>query len=261
VANATSEVKKGVVRIQDRWRKRSVETLSAATRFYTTALLGIDSTGYYCKGDDTQSWLFGGVVRGGEGNPLLPAGTAGDGTIDLDNEMPGWLELLVSGVAVTDIGKPVYALFDNEGTLDFAATTYANLVGHVVDVAKPGVSNIALVEPAYDGVAAHLRLQAAKRVAATGATTLSKFDLGKTVFCANSAAKTITLPPIADVPAGRTITIVKDHASDTNILTLAGDGSENIDAANTLTTLDAPWDVATLVSNGARWVVRSRDLA
>lgn len=256
--NATDIVKKGVIRVTDRYRRRSAETLAAATRFYTNALVGIDSTGYYCKGDDTQAWVLGGVVRGNEGNPLLPAGTAGDGTIELDVEMPDEIELAISGVAVTDIGKTVYALFDQTGTLDFSATTYANVVGEVTDYIQSGIARVRL---AYDGVAANARLGAAKRVAATGATTLSKYDAGKRIFCANTAAKTITLPPVADVPAGRTIAVFKDHASDTNILTLAGDGSENIDGANTLTTLDAPWDVVTLVSNGARWVVQNRDIA
>lgn len=258
MANATDIVKKGLVRVTDTFRKRSAETLAAATRFYTNALVGIDSTGYYCKGDDTQAWIFAGTVRGNEGNPLLPAGTAGDGTIDLDIERPHTIELEITSIAVTDIGKTVYALYDQTGTLDFSATTYANVVGIVVDKVA---TNIALVELAYDGVAANARLGAAKRVAATGATTLSKYDAGKKIFCANTAAKTIILPPVADVPAGRTISVFKDHASDANILTLSGDGSENIDGANTLTTLDAAWDVATLVSNGVRWIVESRDIA
>ena len=256
--NATDIVKKGLVRVTDTFRKRSSETLASATRYYTNALVGIDSTGYYCKGDDTQSWILAGVVRGNEGNPLLPAGTAGDGTIDLDVERVHTIQLAISGVAVTDIGKTVYALFDQTGTLDFSATTYANVVGHVVDYVSSGV---ALVELAYDGIAANDRLGAAKRLAATGTQTLSKYDAGKKIFCANTATLTINLPPVADVPAGRTLSIFKDHASDTNAITLDADGSENIDGAATLATLDAPWDVATLVSNGARWIVESRDIA
>lgn len=258
MANATEIVKKGLVRVQDRFRKRSAETLSAATRFYVSALLGIDETGYLCKGDDTQSWLLAGVVRGDEGNPLLPAGTAADGTIDLDYEMPEEIELAISGVAITDVGKTVYALYDQTGTLDFSATTYANVIGEVTDYVSSGIARVRL---AYDGISANTRLGAAKRVAATGATTLSKYDAGKKIFCANTAAKTITMPAIAGVPAGRAIEIFKDHASDANILTLAGDGSENIDGANTLTTIDAAWDVARLVSNGTRWVIGSRDIA
>ncbi len=258
MSNATDIVKKGLIRIADRFRRRSVETLSAATRFYTNALLGLDETGYLCKGDDTQAWILGGVVRGDQGNPLLPAGTAGDGTIDLDVEMPDEIVMDISGVAVTDIGKTVYALDDQTGTLDFAATTHANVVGEVTEYIASGKARVRL---AYDGVAANRRLGAAKRLAATGTSTLSKYDAGKKIFCANTAAKQINLPAIAGVPAGREIEIFKDHASDANALTLAGDGSENIDGSNTLATLDAAWDVARLVSNGARWIVGSRDIA
>lgn len=258
MANATARVKKGFVRRTDEFIKRSSETLSAATRYYTGAFLGVDESGYLCKGDDTQAWYFAGVVRGNEGDPLLPAGTAADGTIDLSVHMPYRGECDLTSVAVTDIGKPVYATFDQTLSLAFGDTTYGNVVGHVVDKVA---ANIALIEFAYDGAGAHRRLMTAKRVAATGATTLSRLDMGKTIFCANTAAKTITLPAIAGIPAGWGITIVKDHASDANILTIAGDGSENIDGANTLTTIDAAWDCITIVSNGSRWIITSRDIA
>lgn len=258
MANATDRVAKKIVRAQDRFRKRSTETLASATRFYVGALIGIDSTGYYCKGDDTQSWIMAGVVRGDQGNPLLPAGTAGDGTIDLDVEMPDEIELAISGVAVTDIGKTVYALYDNQGTLDFSATTYANVVGEVTDYVASGVARVRL---AYDGIGANTRLQAAKRLAATGAQTLSKFDIGKTIWCANTAALTITLPPIADVPAGRGLRIIKDHASDTNAITLDGNASETIEGNATVNSQDAPYDAVTIVSNGTLWVYSARDVA
>ncbi len=258
MANATDRVAKGIVGVTDTGRQRSAETLSAATRFYHHAFIGTDSTGYYCKGDDTQSWLFAGVVKGDQGNPLLPASTAGDGTANLDILRPHSIEVALTSVAVTDIGRPVYATFDNQVSLTYGDTTYANVVGHVVDKVA---ANIALIELAYDGVAAHKRLQAAKRLAATGAQTISKYDCGKTLFCANTAALTLTLPPIAVVPAGWGIQFVKDHASDTNIITVAGDGAENIDGANTYTAMDAAWDCAHLVSNGARWIIVSRDIA
>lgn len=263
MANATAKVNKGVVGVlESRWMKRSVETLSAETTYYVNAMIGIDSTGYYCKGDDTQSWLFAGVVRGKEGNVTLASGTAGDAALELDIDRPEFLDLILTSVAATDIGKPVYATFDNQVSLAFGDTTYANVVGWVIDH-KPvaGVSNIARVALNYDGVAGHRRCMAAKRIAATGATTISRWDMGKTIFCANTAAKTVTLPAVATIPAGQQITFVKDHASDANILTLAGDGSENIDGANTLTTIDAAWDCATLVSNESRWIIISRDIA
>ena len=258
MANATSEVKKATVRRTDEFIKRGVETLASQTTFYVSAMMGIDESGYLSKFDDTEAMLFAGVVRGCEGNPVLAAATAGDAGHELDIHQPFRFQLDISGVAVTDYGKPVYATFDNAGTLDQLATTYANLIGHVVAYLASG---IALVEPAYDGVAAHARYGASKRVAATGTTTLSKFYVNKNIFCANSAAKSVVLPAIASCPPGSRLTFVKDHASDTNALTLDGADSEEIDAATTLATMDAPYDVVTVVSNGVRWIVTARDLA
>lgn len=259
MANATAKVNKGIVGVlAAEYAKRSVKTLSVETTFYTGAFIGIDSSGYYCKGDDASAWVFAGVVRGREGNPVLPAGTAGDGTIDLDIAKPTFGEVAVSGVAVTDVGKPVYATFDNAAVLAFGSTTYANLVGTIVDYVASG---IAMVRFNYDGVAGHRRCMAAKRLAATGAQTISQFDAGKTLFCANTATLTLTLPPIASVPAGQGITFIKDHASDTNAITLDGDGAETIEGSATVATMDAPYDVIRLVSNGTLWVMEYRDLA
>lgn len=256
MANATDIVKKGVVRHSDEFFKESSATLSAATRFYRHALLGRTTGGYLAKFDDSQSLILVGVNRGDQesaGGTLLPAGTAGDGTIDLDYQQPRLIELAISGVAVTDINsKNVYALFDQTGTLDYAATTYANLIGKLHGYVASGIG---LVELAYDGVSAHARVGAAKRVAATGTTTLTKWDLGKVIFCANTAAKSIILPAIADCPAGTWIKFIKDHASDANALTLDGADSEEINGSTTYAGMDAAYDTVTLVSNGARWVI------
>jgi hypothetical protein len=247
VANATDIVKKGVVRRSDEFRKRSAETLASATRFHTHAMVGVDTTGYYCKGDDAQSWVFAGVVRGDEGSPLLPAGTAGDGTIDLDVHMPFAFELAVPSVAADDVGKTVYALDDQTGTLDPTAVTYANVVGKVVDVAGTG---IALVEPVYDGPAANERLMAVRVLPATGAVTLTKFDAGKTICCPNTAAQAVTLPLVADSQLGARFTFVKT-TSDAFAITLTRAGSDTINGANTLATMDAQYDTHTLVAAAA----------
>lgn len=254
MANATDIVKKGSVRWTDEFIERSFKTLAAETRLYPMAMIGVGEAGYLAKFDDTSPLLLFGVVtdNNGGGGWLLPAGTQGDGTLNLRCQQPKRIELAISGVAVTDIGKTVYALYDQTGTLDYSATTYANVAGHVVDVVASG---IALVELAYDGIAANARLGAAKRLAATGAQTISKFDAGKIMFCGNTAALTLTLPPVADVPAGRWVKFVKDHASDTNAITLDGDGSENINGSTTVATMDAAYDTMTLVSNGTRWVI------
>lgn len=257
MANATARVGKAAVRRSDEFRKRGLETLSAETTFYTHAMIGVDTTGYYCKGDDTQSWIFAGLVRGREGNPVMPAAPAGDAGHELDIHMPFAFELAVASVAVTDIGKPVYAIDDQTGTLDASTRTYANLIGIVVERVASG---IALVEPVYDGVAANVRCGAVKWLAATGAQTLTKWDLGKTIFVPNTAALTVTLPAVASCPGGSRLTFVKTAAA-AEIVTLDGSDAETIDGAATYTAIDAQYDCVTLVSTGSAWVIVNRDIA
>lgn len=262
MANATARVGKRVVKVTDEFMERSVETLSAETRFYTHAMIGVDSTGYYCKGDDTQSWTFAGLVRGKEGDPLLPAGTAGDGTLELDIEQPKFFELAISGVTVADIGKKVYAVDDQTGTLDASTRTYANLVGTVYWVENlrgVAVSGVAWIKPAYNGVADNGAHNAAKWLSATGNQTLTKMDLNKTIFCPNTAAHEVALPAVADTQAGDRLTFVKT-TSDAAAVTLNPSGAETIDGAATLATIDAQFDTAILVSTGAAWVVLARDI-
>lgn len=257
MANATKKVGKAHVRWEDSFIKRSTKTLAAETTFYTHAMIGVTETGYYAKFDDTASMLFAGLVRGQEGDPVLPAGTAGADALQLDLVQPKRFELAISGVAVTDIGKTVYASDDQTGLLTSSALTYANVVGIVVDVVASG---IALVEPAYDGVGGNKRLGAARFLAATGAVTISKFDAGKTIFAPSTGAQTATLPAVADVPPGLELHFVKTTA-DAVALTLDGNSSETIDGATTYAAIDAAYDCATLVSTGAAWIIKNRDIA
>ena len=256
MANATDIVKKGTVRWQDEFIERGVETLAAETRFYPNAMIGVDATGYYAKFDDTQAMIFAGVVTQDLGAPLLPASTAGDGTAKLRIQQPKRFELAIASVAVTDIGKKVYAVDDQTGTLSAATRTHANFVGHVVDVVASG---IALVEPCYDGTAGNARYGVAKFLAATGNQTLSKYDLNRVIFCPNTGAHDVVLPAVADTQAGDWLQFVKTTA-DAAAVTLNPPDSETIDNATTLATIDARYDCAKVVSTGTEWVVVSRDI-
>jgi hypothetical protein len=243
--------------VHDRkFAKRSSATLAAETTFYTTAMIGLTTSGYLAKFDDTQSMIFVGLVRGGEGDPVLPAGTQGDAALGLDYEMPDAFELAISGVTVAHIGRKVYALDDQTGTLA-STTTYGNLVGTVIDVVATG---IALVQPAYDGIAANKRLGAARVLAAIGNQSLTKFDLNKTIFLPNTVAYTVTLPAIADTQAGDELHFVKNTAA-AFAVTLDGNAAETIDGAATYAAIDANYDCAVLVSTGTEWVIKNRDIA
>lgn len=257
MANATDLVKKGAVSRTDEYIVIGFETLAAETTVYPGAMLGIDATGYLCKYDDTQAAIFAGIASSDNGATVLPASTAGDGKAKVRVHQPQRFELAISGVAVTDIGKKVYASDDQTGVLSNASLTYANFVGHVVGVVSSG---IALVEPSYDGIAGHARYGVSKWLAATGTQTLTKYDLNRVVFCPNTAAHTVNLPAVASTQAGDFIQFVKT-TSDAQAVTLDGDSSDAIDGSTTLATIDAQFDCARLVSTGAAWIVVNRDIA
>lgn len=257
MSNATAAVKKGVVRRTDEFNEESSATLAAETRFYQQAMLGRTTAGYLAKFDDSQSMVFVGVVRGDQGNPLLPAGTAGDGTIQLPYQQPQRFELAVASVTVADIGKPIYASDDQLGVISPNSLTYANLVGQIVGVVN---STTALVEPAYDGVAGNKRLGAVRVLTATGTQTLYKWDIGKTIKIVGTAAQSVMLPAVADAALGGELDFVKT-TSNAVAATLDADGSENIDGSTTLATIDAQYDTARLWNSGTEWVVKNRDIA
>lgn len=275
MANATARVGKTFRRYDSDNVTHSYVTLSSQLQLYVGAMVGLTTGGYAAKFDDTQSLAFFGLVldrsrNAGSQGPKLPnegatSGTQGDGTLDFEVKQPKRFELSIASVAITDIGKTVYATFDQTGTLDPSATTYANAIGTVSDLAyatnsASPVSGVALVEPFYVWPASNARLQAAKWMAATGAQSLTRWDLGKTIFVPNSAALTLSLPPVAGCPAGTGFVIVKTTAA-AQAITLDGDGAETIDGGATLATMDAQFDVATLVSDGTQWIVTSRDIA
>lgn len=99
--------------------------------------------------------------------------------------------------------------------------------------------------------------------AATGATTLTVANFGNgylTVLCANTAAKTINLPSVADLPTGA-ILEVKKTSADAEILTIDPDGSETIAGGATYTSIDAANDRARFVNNGTAWILLEAELA
>lgn len=255
MANATDLVKKRFVNKDDQTFRDYLEVHAAALNYWRNAMIGRDITGYLCKFDDSQSAVFMGIANPLEGKLEVPISAVG--TYELEITRPQFFEVAIASVAKTDIGKKVYASDDQTGVLTNGGT-YGNFIGHVVDVVTTG---IALVEPCYDGVAGHARFGVSRTMAATGAQTITKLDLNKTIFVPNTATLTLTLPAVADTQAGDTLKFIKSHASDTNAITLDGNASETIDGATTLATMDAPYDTAELVSTGAAWIVRNRDIA
>lgn len=247
MANATFAVPIGTVPFSE--EKIQYPLASTAQTYYAGAMLGINTSGYVTKFDDAASLKFVGVVA--DSVPLEVESGGSNGDKHINAERPRYILCSLSGAAITDMGKLVYASYDNAVVL--TTGTYGNVVGRIV---KYHASGKVWVDTWDDGKYG----DAARTMAATGAQSLTIFDLGKTIFVPNTAALTITLPAIAECEVGSGFQVVKNSA-DAEIVTLDGNASETIDGATTLATIDANYDCAKLVSTGTAWVITSRDIA
>jgi hypothetical protein len=224
VANATARVARAVRSYRDEILKHSYGTVTARTTLYVNTMLGLTVGGYLAKFDDTQTLRFFGTTNEDHGNPVIPSdgatsATAGAAVLGVDVRQPPAFELAITSVAITDIGRRVYALDDQTGTLDASATTYANLVGVVKDLifATDGgspVANYALVQPDY-GPANGDQLQV---WAANGAINLKP----STVILSKAGIGVMTLAlPTTGVHDGMTIRILSSTANAHTVTTPA----------------------------------------
>ncbi len=254
MANATARVAKAHRSVKDENLTHSWGTLSAALQLYTNAMVGLNA-GYLAKFDDTASMRFYGIILEDRGDPKLPndgsvSATAGALTLALDVLQPAAFELAIASVAITDIGRRVYALDDQTGTLDPSATTYANLIGTVKDLvfAADGgnpVAGIALVKPIYD-VPAGNQLQ----VPIVGGVIQLK---SSTVLIKGSGVLALTLAlPTTLVHDGMTIRFVSTTASAHTVTTPA----VGFNATNSIATFGgAKGDGFEITAAGITWLV------
>ncbi len=221
MANATAKVNRAFRRVQDDILTHSWTTLTAALQLYTGAMVGISpTTSYLLKFDDTVSLRFFGLVLEDGGNPKLPIGTQGDGTLDLDVKRPAAFELNIASVAITDIGRRVYALDDQTGTLDSSATTFCNLIGTVKDLIYAAdrttpVANYALVEPIYT-------LPWGQQLQVVTASGVVQIKQSTVVITKSSAAALTMADPTTGVHDGLEMTFISQTAQAHTLITPSG---------------------------------------
>jgi hypothetical protein len=160
----------------------------------------------------------------------------------------------LTGVALADVGKDVYASDDETLTLSPVGNSR---VGRIVGVEGANLARVRCQPlPSLSGV-----LDNGPVVGLADANaTLTLDHMNRTLLMGNTAARTLTLPPVAAVRAGGWFRIVKTSATAAAI-TLDGSGAETIDGAATFTVLDAQYDTALLLCTGTEWIVLSRDIA
>ena len=160
----------------------------------------------------------------------------------------------LTGVTNADIGKDVYASADDTLTLTPADNSR---VGRVVAVEG---TNLARVRFRPVTLAGGTQANLTVVNLADASATLTLDHVNKTLLIANTAARTLTLPPAATVRAGGWLRVVKTSAA-AFAVTLDGNGAETVDGAATYAGIDALYDCALLLCTGGEWVVLSRDVA
>jgi hypothetical protein len=160
----------------------------------------------------------------------------------------------LSGVLLADVGKEVFASADDTLTL---APTGNSRIGRIVAVEA---TNLARVRIQPQSTAPGISESMGVTTLADSNATLTLDHVGRTLLMSNAAARTLTLPAVAQVRAGGWIRVVKTSSAAAAI-TLDGNGAETIDGAATFAGVDAIYDTVLLVCTGTEWVILSRDIA
>jgi hypothetical protein len=84
--------------------------------------------------------------------------------------------------------------------------------------------------------------------------------MNRVLLVANTAARALTLPPVASVRAGGWFRIVKTSPAAAAVI-LDAHGSEKIDGATSFTGIAAQYDAALLLCTGSEWIIVGRDIA
>ena len=160
----------------------------------------------------------------------------------------------LGGVASADIGKDVYA--NDDGTLTLTPTNNSR-VGRIVAADGTNLARVRCMPlAALDGV-----LDNAALVSLSDATqTLTLDHMNRVLLMGNSAARTLTLPTVAQCRAGCWFRVIKTSAA-AFAITIDPSGIETIDGAANLASLDAQYDCVHLICIGSEWIVLSRDIA
>jgi hypothetical protein len=159
----------------------------------------------------------------------------------------------LTGVTLADVGADVYA--SDDGTLTTSPVNNSR-IGRIIGADATNVARVRCQPLGFlDGVLDNQQMKTL-----TDATqTLTLDHMNRVLLMANTAARTLTLPPVATVRAGSWVRVVKTTSA-AFAITLDGNGVETIDGSLTLATMDAQYDCAHLICTGTEWIVLDRDI-
>ena len=154
----------------------------------------------------------------------------------------------LTGVVTGDIGKDIYASDDETLTL---TPTSNSRIGRVVAVESTNTARVRCAPlKSLDGVLDNAPIVQL----ADASATLTLDHISRVLLIANTAARTLTLPPVASVRAGGWLRVVKTSSAIFTV-TLDGNGAETINGAATYTNLSDQFENVRLLCTGSEWMV------
>ena len=245
-ANTTGDDKLEVVPWNESPTVRAPAATPAANlTFYSGQAVGRDSSGNIVQMDDTAAAEFVGILNN------LPRQTVGtDATVATNGvsgdfqfiiERPLAFKAKIAAAAGGDEGRKVFWKYNNE--VSYNSGTFGNFAGEVVQVLEATRVIVQCPWACFYNRGANT---GSRTLAATGAQTLTKFDINKIiVFRGSPSDQAVTLPAIATVSPGDTLTFV--NAVGTQKAVFTPSGSDLINGANsTVNGSTAQWAVNTL---------------
>lgn len=208
MANATSKAQCTTTEFSGTTTKRGA--VSTAQTYYPGTMLAVNSTGYVTKCDDTSGLTFIGLLNDSRPITVDSGGSNGDQLLNV--QQPMLLQMKIAAAVVTDVGRKVYALYDNE-------------------VAYSGVSNSILVGVVHRYVDATTVEIRPYWVSTAG---VSSFDSATLTFTGSTGGNTIAIPDnLADAlsvvqGANKYLTVTTTDGSElTKVLGPAATGVSN----------------------------------
>lgn len=180
-------------------------------------------------------------------------------TIVATNATDGFILILRQNNAARDVTVTTAGNIVLPGTVSIVMTAATSFVVLIYDATNtkwlclPGADNVAVTNAANTFSASNIFGASIdhKYTAVSGATTASAVHFMINADC-TAAGRTITLPTAVGC-AGRTYVIRKLDVSG-NAVTIACNGAEHVNGVDTQT-LAAQYDTATVMSDGAGWMV------
>lgn len=166
MANATTRVQVSTTPwTDDKIKRRPVST---AQVYYPGAMIAVDGSGLGTKCDDTAGLTFDGINALTVRLQVFSDDDTTDPARQIMVERPFRFQMYIASASLSDIGKAVYAKYDNEVAF---STSNSILVGWVDDVIS---STFISIRPAYAGVRGNAEFDGATLTftGSTGGNTL-----------------------------------------------------------------------------------------